>query len=99
LEDDYETVPHTFDRDLQSLIHLPNFNKVRGLVIGRFQKKSKMSDELLKKIIKTKKELDNIPVIANGDFGHSDPKITFPIGGEARIITDKNKAIIKILRY
>src|SRR3989344_7862970 len=63
LEDDYETVPHTFDRDLQSLIHLPDFNKIRGLVIGRFQKKSNMTDELLKKIIKTKKELDNIPVI------------------------------------
>jgi muramoyltetrapeptide carboxypeptidase LdcA involved in peptidoglycan recycling len=95
LEDDYETVPHTFDRDLQSLIHLPNFNKVRGLVIGRFQKKSKMSDELLKKIIKTKKELDSIPVIAGVDFGHSDPKITFPIGGTVKLIVNKiNNSII-----
>ena len=51
LEDDYETVPHTFDRDLQSLIHLPDFNKVRGLVIGRFQKKSNVTDNLLIKII------------------------------------------------
>lgn len=99
LEDDYETVPHTFDRDLQSLIHLPNFNKVKGLVIGRFQKKSKMSDELLKKIIKTKKELESIPVIANVDFGHSDPKITFPIGGEVEIIADKNKSTIRMLKH
>ncbi len=95
LEDDYETVPHTFDRDLQSLIHLSNFNKVKGLVIGRFQKKSKMSDELLKKIIKTKKELESMPVIANVDFGHSDPKITFPIGGTVKLIADKiNSSII-----
>ena len=98
LEDDYETVPHTFDRDLQSLIHLPDFNKIRGLVIGRFQKKSNMTDELLKKIIKTKKELDNIPVIANVDFGHSDPKITFPIGGEVKITASKNKASITITK-
>ncbi|EKE14113.1 MAG: hypothetical protein ACD_12C00666G0005 [uncultured bacterium] len=96
LEDDYETVPHTFDRDLQSLIHLPNFNKVKGLVIGRFQKKSNMTEDLLKKIIKDKKELDNTPVIANVDFGHSDPKITFPIGGEVRIVAKKNKSVIEI---
>ncbi|KKP51357.1 MAG: muramoyltetrapeptide carboxypeptidase [Candidatus Roizmanbacteria bacterium GW2011_GWA2_33_33] len=99
LEDDYETVPHTFDRDLQSLIHLPDFNKIRGLVIGRFQKKSNMTDELLKKIIKTKKELDNIPVIANVDFGHSDPKITFPVGGEVNIIASKNKLSIKLIKH
>ena len=99
LEDDYETVPHTFDRDLQSLIHLPDFNKVKGLVIGRFQKKSKITDELLTKIIKTKKELDNIPVIANVDFGHTDPKITFPIGGEIEITTIKNKTSIKIEKH
>lgn len=99
LEDDYESVSHTFDRDLQSLIHLPDFNKVKGLVIGRFQKKSNMTDELLKKIIKTKKELDNIPVITNVDFGHSDPKITFPVGGEVNIIASKNKLSIKLIKH
>lgn len=93
LEDDYDTVPHIFDRDLQSLIHLPTFNKVKGLVIGRFQKRSKMSDDLLIKIIRTKKELNNIPVVANVDFGHSDPKITFPIGGEVRLIARKEASI------
>ncbi len=96
LEDDYETVPHTFDRDLQSLIHLPDFNRVKGLVIGRFQKKSNMTDELLMKIIKTKKELNNIPVIANVDFGHSDPKITFPVGGEVKIVSRKDNSMIEI---
>lgn len=99
LEDDYETVSHIFDRDLQSLIHLPDFNKVRGLVIGRFQKKSNITDDLLVKIIKTKKELDDIPVIANVDFGHTDPKITFPIGGEVKIITKKDNPIIEILKH
>lgn len=28
-----------FDRDLQSLIHQPNFDKVQGMLIGRFEKK------------------------------------------------------------
>lgn len=98
IEDDYESQPHTFDRDLQSLIHQSTFNKVRGIIIGRFQNESKITDELLIKIIKTKKELDKIPVIANVDFGHTDPKITFPIGGEAKIIALKNKTSIEITK-
>ncbi|KKR32915.1 MAG: hypothetical protein UT63_C0028G0004 [Candidatus Gottesmanbacteria bacterium GW2011_GWC2_39_8] len=85
IEDDYESQAHTFDRDLQSLIHLPGFTGVRGIVIGRFQIASKINDKLLFQIIKTKKELENIPVITNVDFGHTDPKITFPVGGVARI--------------
>lgn len=85
IEDDYESVPHTFDRDLQSLIHQPGFEGVKGIVIGRFQKASKMTNSLLKQIIETKRELKNLPVIANVDFGHSDPKITFPVGGSGMI--------------
>lgn len=99
LEDDYESLPHTFDRDLQSLIHQPDFNKVKGIVIGRFQKKSKMNNHLLTKIIKSKKELDKILVIAEVDFGHTDPKITFPIGGKTKIKVNKNNSTIRILEH
>ncbi len=81
IEDDDESQAHTFDRDLQSLTHLPDFEKVRGIVIGRFQKSSNVMRETLTKIIKTKRELDTLPVIGNADFGHTDPKITFPVGG------------------
>ncbi|KGE16798.1 S66 family peptidase [Paenibacillus wynnii] len=85
LEDDYEVSPATFDRDLQSLIHQSGFEQVNGIVIGRFQKASMMTRNLLTKIIKTKKELAGIPVIADVDFGHTAPLITFPIGGRAKI--------------
>jgi len=85
IEDDEESRRHHFDRDLQSLIHQPGFEGVKGIVIGRFQNASEMSNDILIKIIKTKKELDNLPVIACVDFGHTDPKITFPVGGEARL--------------
>jgi len=99
LEDDYGSLPHKFDRDLQSLIHQPRFETVRGTVIGRFQVESKMTRELLTKIIKTKKELDNIPVIANADFGHTTPQITFPIGGTARILAQTDKVHVEILEH
>lgn len=81
-----------FDRNLQSLIQQPNFNHVKALIIGRFQKASKMSFKKLEYIIRTKKELDNIPVIANADFGHTTPIFTFPIGSKANLIA-KNKEV------
>jgi len=99
LEDDEESKPHAFDRDLQSLIHLPEFGGVRGIVIGRFQKASGMTDAMLKKIIETKSELKNIPVIANVDFGHTDPKITFPVGGEVKITADGDNPKITITKH
>jgi muramoyltetrapeptide carboxypeptidase len=99
IEDDEESKPHHFDRDLQSLIHLPEFKGVRGIVIGRFQKASQMTDDMLIKIIKTKKELDKIPVIANADFGHTDPMITFPIGGTARLQSEKENLKLEIVEH
>ncbi len=99
LEDDYLSNPETFDRDLQSLIHLPDFNKVKGIVIGRFQNKSNVTNELLTQIIKTKKELDNIPVIANVDFGHTDPKVTFPMGGIVSVDINSSNSKITILEH
>ncbi|NDI78729.1 hypothetical protein DYH56_12505 [Psychrilyobacter piezotolerans] len=94
LEDDGMTSPETFDRDLQSLIHQPNFEKVRGIVFGRFQIQSKMEEGLLEKIINTKAELKNMPIIYDADFGHTTPHLTFPVGGYAEISAGENIEII-----
>lgn len=99
LEDYERQLPEHFDRNLQSLIHQPNFSGVKGIVIGRFQKASGMSNEKLKKIISQKKQLGNLPVLANVDFGHTDPKITFPIGGLCEIKVFKDKQSIQILEH
>ncbi len=76
-----------FDRNLQTLIQMPDFKGVKAIVIGRFQKESVINNDLLRQIIKSKKELDHLPVIAGVDFGHTDPKITIPIGGTVSIDT------------
>jgi muramoyltetrapeptide carboxypeptidase LdcA involved in peptidoglycan recycling len=81
LEDDEEIKPHHFDRTLQSLLHQPGFNGVRGIVLGRFQRASNMDRGTLTVIVRSKPELDNIPVVANASFGHTTPDFTFPIGG------------------
>lgn len=84
-----------FDRNLQSLVHMPEFKKVRGIVLGRPQKNCNMTKEKWIKLIKNKKELNNIPVIAGVDFGHTTPIITFPIGGYAKLNSKENN--IKLL--
>ncbi|HRI29519.1 MAG TPA: LD-carboxypeptidase [Chitinophagales bacterium] len=85
LEDDSLSNPNIFDRDLQSLLHLPQAQSIKGLVVGRFEKASGMRLPLLKHIINTKPQLKNIPIIANADFGHTTPFFTFPIGGQVSI--------------
>ena len=85
-----------FDRDLVSLIHQPNFDTVKGIVIGRCQKASEMTVEKWEKLIKSKPELENIPVVINCDFGHTTPIITFPIGGQAELKAENGKVELKI---
>lgn len=96
IEDDDEAHVRTIDRDLQSIIHQPGFEKVRGIVFGRFQPKTGMTRELLAKIVATKKELGHLPIIANADFGHTTPLITFPIGGSVEMRAKKDAARIVI---
>jgi muramoyltetrapeptide carboxypeptidase LdcA involved in peptidoglycan recycling len=99
LEDDSESQPLIFDRDLQSLLHQPGFSEVKGMLIGRFQRDSKMTDQHLERIIQSKRELANIPVIANLDFGHTTPQITFPIGGKGKIVAENGNVEISIMEH
>ncbi|MCM3664361.1 LD-carboxypeptidase [Mesobacillus subterraneus] len=85
IEDDEESHSRSFDRDLQSLLHLPDAGSIKALLIGRFQVNSKITDEALKKIIMSKEELKNIPIIANVNFGHVQPFATLPIGSVATV--------------
>ena len=85
IEDDEASSAVDFDRNLQALCYQPDFKNVKGLVIGRFQKASKISREDLEFIIGSKSELQNMPVVANVDFGHTTPIMTVPLGGKAKI--------------
>jgi muramoyltetrapeptide carboxypeptidase len=99
LEDDEESHPEHFDRNLVSLIQQPGFSGVKAIVIGRFQNASNMTNDLLIKIIKSKKELANTPVIANIDFGHTSPIVTFPVGGEVKLEIKQQNSEIKIVKH
>lgn len=98
-DDDFESQPINFDRNLQSLLHQPQFASVRGLLIGRFQLASGMTDDFLRQIVQTKQELKNMPIIANVDFGHTQPLITFPIGGKVRIDASAQRSAIEVIEH
>ncbi len=85
IEADESADMFSFDRNLQALCYQPDFKNVKGLVIGRFQKKSEITREKLEFIINNKLELKNLPIIANVDFGHTTPILTIPLGGYATL--------------
>jgi len=85
-----------FDRMLHSLIHQEGFSNVKGIVLGRAEKNSDMNPEKWEMMIKNKKELANIPIIADADFGHTTPIFTFPIGGTAKLSVNGSELSLSI---
>lgn len=86
LEDDsYDSIPETFECNLQSLIQQPYFRQVKAILFGRFQRESIAANDSLAAIISSKKIGSNIPIVSNLDFGHTDPKFSYKIGGWASV--------------
>jgi muramoyltetrapeptide carboxypeptidase LdcA involved in peptidoglycan recycling len=82
VEDDEESHPANFARNLTSLLQLPDAASIRGLVVGRFQRATNMTRQLLEQIINGQPQLADLPVLANVDVGHTSPMATLPIGGQ-----------------
>lgn len=86
LEEDETSTPAHVDRFVCQCKQLKWFNKIAGLVFGRFTEHSQFSPEdsfedLLKEYFSNAK----FPILYNADFGHSDPIITIPNGGTCTI--------------
>lgn len=89
LEDDGMSID-LFKRNFVSLSQQPDFDKVKGIVLGRFRNNSDFSVDGLREFFNNHVKLGQIPVITGLDFGHTMPYFVFPIGGKARINTDEN---------
>ena len=101
IEDDNivgEFFPFEFERNLQSLLQVKGSNKLKGIVLGRFAEDSNMTKDTIKRIVEGKKQLKDIPIISNVEFGHLFPIITFPVGGKIEINTESNQ-FIKIISH
>lgn len=88
-----------FDRNLTSVTQLHGFEKVKGLVIGRFQSGSKISRQNLEQIIRTNYKLEGLPVLANVDFGHTEPKAIVPLGGEVQLSVEEKQCKLKVIKH
>ena len=93
VEDDALSDAKEFARNLTSLLQLPDADGVQGLVIGRFQIASGVTCALLEQIISRQDRLAGVPVLANADFGHTNPLATFPIGGQAALTVDATSSL------
>jgi muramoyltetrapeptide carboxypeptidase LdcA involved in peptidoglycan recycling len=96
IEDDEEAHPHSFDRGLQSLLNQPDADGIKCVLIGRFQNATNMTESAIEKIIFSKPELRETPVIANVNFGHVQPIATIPFGCRATILAKGTKTKIII---
>lgn len=102
LEDDNimgDYFPFEFERNLQSLIQTIEFNGVKGIVFGRFDTSCKMDIHTIQRMVSTKKQLKNIPIVYNVDFGHVLPFGTFPIGGVVELKAIDTSVSLKILKH
>ena len=100
IEDDLESQPHHFDRRqhflLQHLAH--EGTSVLGVAIGRLQRESRMTRDLLRAIVDIP-ALHGLPIVANIDYGHTSPMITLPIGGEIELRVDGGDIGLRLLDY
>ncbi|CAM3898998.1 S66 peptidase family protein [Mesobacillus zeae] len=97
IEDDDESHVRTFDRDLQSLLQMPDAGGIRAVLIGRFKKDSVVTEAAIMSIIASKAELRGIPIIANVNFGHVQPIATIPAGCRATVKAADGKVEITVL--
>ncbi len=86
-----------FDRNLESLLQQTNCD-IKGLVLGRFQLCSNMNINKLKRLIKNKEKLKDIPIVGGVDFGHTYPMITIPLGDNCNLNVTDDEIEIKIER-
>ncbi len=82
------------DKMLQTLKLHKVFDKISGLVIGKFSGTFKENDKknftLEQLLLDTIPKID-FPIIANFAYGHIDQRFTIPIGGKFRMDTDKGE--------
>lgn len=88
-EDDEAESPETIDRMFTQLRQMGAFEKLAGLVVGRFPSSVGFQEnDSLEMILDDAVRGYQIPVITGVDFGHTDPLITIPIGIRCQVNTE-----------
>ena len=80
-------------KEIREILNNPVHKEIRGVVIGRFQKETGMSRELLTKMVKSMKELKGVPVVANVDISHTAPIFSIPFGGKMKMKAERDDQV------
>jgi muramoyltetrapeptide carboxypeptidase LdcA involved in peptidoglycan recycling len=84
------------DSTLRALSFQRGFDRVRGIVIGRYPRSAGITHDNLVRLVQAIPALARVPVLANCDFGHTTPMLTLPIGGRCHISARDGNAEILI---
>lgn len=96
VEEDETSTPAHVSRFLCQCKQLGWFNKIAGLLVGRFTEQSGFSlEDSFEDILREYLSDIKFPVLYNLDFGHSDPLITIPNGGIAELKTKEKRITFK----
>ena len=91
IEDDEVESPATIEQMLTQLRQIGVFDAVQGLAVGRFHPAVGLSDRaLLGPLLLRNVARRDIPIIADLDFGHTDPMVTLPLGPLAEVVADEH---------
>ncbi|MBU2638181.1 MAG: LD-carboxypeptidase [Nanoarchaeota archaeon] len=66
------------------------FNKIKGLIVGRAFRYSVEDRQSFDKLLKSVCQDYDFPVLSNFDIGHTDPKVTIPLGVHVSMDSEKN---------
>ena len=98
VEDDAAAGPADVARHLTSLFQLPDADGITGVVIGRFQRDSRISRAHLEQMLDRLPLAAGVPVLAGVDVGHTSPLATLPIGGEAELVAG-DRSSLRVTRH
>lgn len=84
-----ETPPELVSNYLYHMKQNEVFDKIKGMWIGNYDG----SVALEKILLDVLKDEYNFPIIKSNNFGHTERKTIIPVGGKARIDTNKEKKI------
>ena len=96
IEDDSESSEETTIRQLNGILMQDFAHKIRGILVGRFQKSTNPDNKKIYQTIQNR--MPNVPVIMNLDFGHTTPLLTIPTGAYCKMNARGNEFEITISR-
>ena len=92
LEEDEEGSAKNLRRLMRQLEQMGVLDEINGLLISRIPEVTGIKDDLwFGSLVEDILEGLDYPVVADMDFGHTNPIATIPVGVEAEIVTKKNR--------